>query len=505
MIQQHDFAPGHKEQVLIDSLQKIAKMGLWEMNLETDSVYWSNEVYHIHELPIGAPVPTKEAINYYHPNSKEIIEHAIHKAIHEGIGYDLELQIITAKKNVKWVRAIGIPQTSDNLKIVSVGGLFQDIHFQKVTKEALKEKQRILDLALDGSRIGIWNWDIVKDQVVWSEEMYKVYDISKNQFGGKLDDFSDIVHPDDLERVLLGIESAITEKSRYKIEFRVITQHNEIRIISTTGQVYYDLASDQPINMIGTSVNVTRQRLQEQKIKEYNETLEASIKDLQLANEELSSFTYSVSHDLRAPLRAINGFAQAIKSDNIEKLDEATTHYLSRIESNSEKLGLFIDELLRYSRMERKVHKLVSIDLNLLVQEIISDVFVHSKANFIVHDLPNMEGDKGSIIQLLTNLISNAEKYSSKEEQPTVEIGQQQDDNDGITIYIKDNGVGFNMEFKNKLFKIFQRLHNQTEFPGTGIGLAICAKVVKAHGGFIWADSALGQGTTFFIHFKTNS
>ena len=246
--------------------------------------------------------------------------------------------------------------------------------------------------------------------------------------------------------------------------------------------------------------DITNQKKADQKIKQLNADLNQNLDQLKETNKELESFSYSVSHDLRAPLRAINGYANIIREDYKDNLDDELMRLLQVIQNNAKKMGVLIDDLLAFSKLGRKEVVKTSITTVPMVKQIISELNggVKDKVNFKFGQLLPLEGDYTLLYQVFVNLISNAVKYSSKKESPQVEIGSYPSDNN-ITYYVKDNGTGFNMEYAHKLFGVFQRLHTDAEFEGTGVGLAIVQRVIAKHGGKVWAEGETGKGATFYF------
>jgi len=222
---------------------------------------------------------------------------------------------------------------------------------------------------------------------------------------------------------------------------------------------------------------------------------------LESANKELGSFSYSVSHDLRAPIRAINGYSKILLEDYAQKLDEDGEKVLQSIIHNSKKMGLLIDDLLAFSKLGRKPVTVIPIDMDLLVKSIQEELLFEKGAItpiIEIQALPSALGDKSLIKQVWINLISNAIKYSSYNKNSKISIGASVHDN-MISYFVKDNGAGFDMQYYDKLFGVFQRLHAQEEFEGTGIGLAIVQKIIHRHNGLVWAESELDKGATFYF------
>ena len=234
-------------------------------------------------------------------------------------------------------------------------------------------------------------------------------------------------------------------------------------------------------------VDITERKKIEEKLKE--------------VNKELDSFTYSVSHDLRAPLRAISGYAKILNEDYSSVIDAEGRRVVNVISNNAKKMGQLIDDLLAFSRLGRQSIVSVRIDMTSIIQSIKEDLLLFSNHNNIhitIQELINPTGDSNMIKVVMTNLLSNAIKYSSKKDEILIEIGSYRKEKN-IVYYIKDNGAGFDMQYYDKLFGVFQRLHSTTEFEGTGVGLAIVQRIIKKHGGKVWAESKPDVGSTFYF------
>ncbi|MBI2279170.1 MAG: response regulator [Bacteroidetes bacterium] len=220
--------------------------------------------------------------------------------------------------------------------------------------------------------------------------------------------------------------------------------------------------------------------------------------ELKNANKELDAFTYSVSHDLRAPLRAVNGYAEMLNEDYGTHLDDEGKRLIENINYYAKKMGALIDDLLAFSRLGRKEIQVSEIDMNEMVEGVLIEMnkSITHNAKIKIGKLHQVNADYGLLHQVMFNLISNAIKYSSKKEHPIIEISSNEK-NGKIVFSIKDNGAGFNMKYADKLFGVFQRLHSQEEFEGTGVGLAIVQRVISKHKGNVWAEGNINEGATF--------
>lgn len=240
---------------------------------------------------------------------------------------------------------------------------------------------------------------------------------------------------------------------------------------------------------------------QEEALKRAHEALEQHVEDLKTANEELRSFSYSVSHDLRAPLRVISGYSNILLEDYGTKLDEEGKKIINTIVRNTNKMSDLIDDILDFSRLTRQEKDPRPVDMNKMVDTVYSELTEHltdRKIRFVGQKVEKALGDEIMIRQLLVNLLGNAVKYTRPCDEVVIEFGGYRKNGDYV-YYVKDNGVGFDDTYKGKLFGVFQRLHKETEFEGTGIGLAIANKVVRQHGGRIWGEGKPGKGASFYF------
>ncbi len=231
------------------------------------------------------------------------------------------------------------------------------------------------------------------------------------------------------------------------------------------------------------------------------EEKEKRTNELEAAVKELESFSYSVSHDLRAPLRAINGFTQVLAEDFLPQADAEAQIYLDEIIANSRKMGQLIDNLLDFARVGKLMVDQSEVNIDLLVEMVIKELRQAEptrKIAIILNPLPAVKGDKNMLKQVFVNLISNAFKYTSKTSNPQIEIGAFRE-GDFYTYFVKDNGAGFDMRYYEKLFGVFQRLHSNNEFDGNGVGLAIIQKIINKHNGKVWAEGKVNEGACFYI------
>jgi PAS domain S-box-containing protein len=389
------------------------------------------------------------------------------------------------------------------------GALFRGAHREmRARRDAeadLLEANRFLDSLIENLPVMVFVKDAQTLRYVrQNRATLELLGLSKEEVIGKLDrDFlpaeqADFVLARDREVLAAGRLVNVPEQS---IDSRL----HGVRILNTMKMPIFD-ESGKPKFLLGISVDITERKLAEGAMRELNAELQAKAAQLEATNKELESFTYSVSHDLRAPLRAIDGFALMLEEDYEDRLEGEGMRYLSVVRENSRKMGLLIDDLLTFSRLGRQPVARSEVNVDSLVREVVEEVlnveFLGDRArtaavpHIEVDPLPPAHGDRGLLRQVWTNLIANAVKYSSKAAQPLIQVSGRQVGSENHYC-VRDNGVGFNMQYAGQLFHVFQRLHRADEFGGTGVGLAIVHRVVTRHGGRVWAEGQVDQGAVF--------
>lgn len=291
------------------------------------------------------------------------------------------------------------------------------------------------------------------------------------------------------------------------IEYVIINQ--QIRVHENMGmgvEIYFGgnkhfITADrlQILNLLLSTYEAAIQKNRE--LTRAQDDLRRSNAAMEAANKELEAFSYSISHDLRAPLRAIDGFSGILLEDYSDKLDEDGNRLLEVVRQNAQNMGQLIDDLLAFSRLGRKAVEPSPIDMTDLAKSVFEELNASDserRPQLKIENIPPAQGDRALMRQVFVNLLSNATKYSRLKDQPLIEVGGSTENGNNI-YYVKDNGAGFDMQYANKLFGVFQRLHGPEEFEGTGVGLAIVQRIIHRHGGRVWAEGKVNEGATFYF------
>ncbi len=489
---------------------EIADLGYWEYDIIKDEYTFNDHFYKVYRT-------SADEMGGYHMNAEQFSERFLHPDDMDLINSEIQLAIDTDDPNFSRHLEHRIQYLNGETGYVSVNffvvkdkngrtvksyGANQIITDRKRAELAIKEKEGALQKAFEISAIGPYRYNIMLDEYEWSDRAIQVIGFPSDQVPLNFESFLALMPPDDQQLLLQKIKIA-ARTGQLDIEHRIHI-NGAVKWLRFISHQEND-EQGQPLNSIGIVKDITVRKLAEMKLADNQEQLERLVKErtfqLENTNKELEAFAYSISHDLRAPLRHINGFANILK----RKLGEAPDNvreYIELITESSKRMGTMIDGLLDFSRLGRKNPKKASVDLNKIVREVIQNFkpdTEHRKISWNIHPLPVIQGDPELLKIVFENLISNAIKYTQTTPDAVIEINSLPTHEQNCCIYIKDNGVGFDMNYADKLFGVFQRLHNDEEFEGTGIGLAHAQQIVKKHGGDIRATGTPGLGATFYV------
>ena len=495
-------------------------IGIWEWNLVTRELIWDDsmfELYHIRrEDFVGTDQAWRAAL---HPDDLGRGDQEIVDAIAGKKPLDTVFRVVWPNGEIRYIKAVAKVFRDEQGNPMRMLGTNNDITDHK------QAEAKILGLNAELER-----------RVAERTQELNAANAALTNFKTALDEHANVTITDRQGNITYVNDQfcALSQYSRAELlgqNHRIINSHHhpqeffrELWETITAGRVWRgeicNRAKDgsllwmsttivpflgpdaRPVQYIGIRSDITPLKVAEQNIQKLNAELNVRAAKLEMANKELASFSYTVAHDMRTPLRAIDGYARMALVDCATLLDDNGRRLLNLIGSEAKRMGRLIDDLLAFSRISRQQNEPVAIDMRKLAQEVYNELIAREPGrtvHFHLQELPAAQGSPALIQQVWVNLISNALKFTRKRPEASIEIGAQVGA-DGVWVYhVKDNGDGFDMRHSNKLFGVFQRLHNNADYEGTGIGLALVQRILERHGGRIWAEAELGKGARFYF------
>jgi PAS domain S-box-containing protein len=386
-------------------------------------------------------------------------------------------------------------------------GVSVDITELKRAEAALRRSRDELARAQAVAHIGNYSWDLVNDVSTWSEELYHITGCEEREPGFDL--MASLLHPDDRECVLAAGQRAREEGEVFEVEYRIIRPDGEVRWLRDRAETIICDAEGEPQHMFGTVQDITARKEAERELARYATALERS-------NEDLQQFAYTVSHDLKEPLRMVTSYLRLLRERYQGHFDAMADEFIAFAVDGAERMDRMIEDLLAYSRVQTQGEAITPTDAEDVLARVLQGLYFEIEATDaeVTHDaLPTVLADETQLVQLFQNLVSNALKFHRKGVPPRVHISAEQhppptaEDRSGGKLVashvcrfsVRDNGIGIASQHHARIFGVFERLHTQEEYEGTGIGLAICKRIVERHGGRIWIESEEGRGTTFYF------
>lgn len=490
--------------------QKIARIGNWNWDMEEDVITWSHQNYQIFGQEKDFEPNFESLMSLTHPDDREPFKEDVDRAIKEHTDHDFIHRIVLNDgKEVRYIHERGEVFYDEKGKPIRMAGTSQDVTEIKKREEAILLERKQLQEIISKAPVAAAMLDTNMKYITASEQWYEVYQIPDQRNIIGLHHTEIFSKPTSIPKWLDYQDEVMngTEMSDHRYKFEL--NDGKVQWLSWKLLPYYDNPEEIGGAIIYTS-DITAEVEYRQKIEHLNEELERKVKlrtqELKQVNEELESFSYSISHDLRAPLRSINGFADVLKEEFGDQLEDEGLRLLGIIKDSGIKMGTLIDDILTFSRLGRKELKTGKVELGMLCEQIIKEAentFPEQKIEIKMTDLPTVKADLSLIRQVFINLLFNAVKYSSKEEVSRIDIRSTENE-EQVVISIKDNGTGFDMKYHDKMFGVFQRLHSSNSFEGTGVGLAIVKRIINKHGGEVWAEGVPEEGSTFYISLPKN-
>jgi PAS domain S-box-containing protein len=430
-----------------------------------------------------------------------VLSHWLQKSISQPIIRLAETARLVSENKNYLVRADKLGRDELGQLTEAFNHMLAQIHERDLAVMANQER---LKLALRASQTGIWDWDIKSNRMNWDDFTHVLFGLRQGAFNGTYEQFVSLIHPQDRADVMHAAEETLRTGREFNVEFQVIWPDGSGHQIASRGKAIMD-ATGSPMRMTGVCLDVTERKRAEEEIRTLNAELEQRVllrtAELTASTREMEAFTYSVSHDLRAPLRHMIAFAEILEEEYTPRLDSAGRDYVHRIMLGARSMSQLVDDLLNLARIGRQALSQQTVDLGEIAEEAIADLKTELGGRTVewrVNRIPEAECDRVLIKQVFVNLLSNAVKYTRPRKIAVIEVGTSYVKGERV-IFVRDNGVGFNMEYADKLFGVFQRLHRADEFEGTGVGLATVDRILQKHGGRIWAEAELDKGATFYF------
>jgi PAS domain S-box-containing protein len=477
-------------------------VGLWEWDVPSGGLDWNAQLKAIFGLPEEAEGLTLERfVASIHDEDRERVRQAFMQALETRAEFDCEYRIVRPDGSTRWIVARGRGQYDAAGQPQRMVGTAIDVTERRLAEAALQEREARLREAQRIGHFGSWELDIPSQRVRFSDELHKIYELDRSSFGGTWQDLLGLVHPDDLPAMKEAWRKAGKAEGEFVLRHRILMADGRIKHLFVRFEVFRD-GEGKPVRALGTAQDITEQVLAREEVQRLNDGLEARVAartaELTAANRELESFAYSISHDLRAPLRGIDGFSHLLAEEYAEKLDATGRDYLERVRRAAQRMGELIDDILELSRVTRQDMRRVRVDLSQIAAEAIEErarVEPGRRVEVSIEPGCIALGDPQLLRVLMQNLLENAWKYSRKADPARIAFGRETLAGETV-FFVRDNGVGFDMKYADRLFSPFQRLHKPEEFEGSGIGLATVARVAHRHGGRVWAEASPDQGAT---------
>ncbi|WP_290708758.1 PAS domain-containing protein [Flavihumibacter sp. CACIAM 22H1] len=486
---------------LIDNTSKLARVGSWEINMSDKYIFCSKITRQILELKDGLQLRLNNRLEYIRHSSRERVRKLLQEVLFDQKPWDIEVEIRTAKGASRWVRLIGQASFHQG-RCVRIYGSIQDIHEKKLVQLQLEEANDRFERVSSATNDAIWDWDLIHNRLIWNDRFSKIFGYPVKAEGTGPNEWKDMVHPDDLPLLGKNIREATNDPEHHHIdiEFRFRRSDGSYAYVSNKGTLIRN-KEGQVIRMVGALSDISVRKNFESSLKNLNQELKRINHELAGSNAELEQFAFVASHDLQEPLRMITGFLTMLEKKYGPQLDEKANQYIYFAVDGAKRMRGIILDLLEYSRVGRMNTTRELVDANLVIKDVVQllqNQLEEKNVGLSVHPMPSLYTYKLPLQQVLQNLISNAIKYSQPGKQPLIEVSCQELDQ-YWEFSVKDNGIGIEAAFKEKVFVIFQRLNYTPEIPGSGMGLAIAKKIIDWQGGEIWVESVVGEGSIFYF------
>lgn len=474
---------------------KMAMLGYWHYPLPDGPPVWSDELYRLHGVDREAFDPAcDDAMQFVHPDDRDRVAELDRRTLDSDEAQELEYRVVLDGGAVRHFLARSQCQRDESGAAVSLFGVYQDITEAKHARQRDRERARMLALAGQAAKVGYFEVTLATGCVDLSEELYAMFGLDRSGTTLAMDDLVGVTHPDDRDRVGSAIDTAIKSRQIQSLSKRILrADTGEERLVHAWLECFYS-AEGEPERLFGVTQDVTDQREVEIRLLE-------QAAELQRTNQELGRFAFVASHDLQEPLRKVSAFGGMLAKRYGDALDADGRRILDIMVDGAARMQLLIEDLLHYSKSSNVEMQVEPVDLARVFEEVceaLSVSIAEAGAMLELDDMPVVRGDASLLRQLFQNLVSNAIKYRGSE---TLQIRiRAEQAPDGWLIRVSDNGIGFRPGDSDRIFEMFKRLHGRGQYPGTGIGLALCQRIVERHGGRITAHGKPDVGAEFEVY-----
>lgn len=496
---------------LFNDTEELLQFGTWQWDVATDKISWSEGMYRImgYDRDAAPQLSDEFYLSHVHPTDAEELRHIRSNAIATKTPFEYTYRITTHQRQQRIINIKMKFVLNERGEVVKGVAINRDVTEKTQMLHDLMHYKRIVGQKEEFLNVGNWELELGTNKMTWSDGMYQLLGYGPRDRKEDIDLFEFYrlhMQPEEIKRANNALQEILATGETYVRQSMLITKEGSVKAVEVFGKVLKD-QQGKPVKVLGTVRDVTR-------LKEYEQELEVKVQELNRSNHDLEEFAYIASHDLQEPLRKLTTFGERLKNKCADQLSEDGTLYLNRMMASAENMRLLIDNLLEFSRVTRTQNPFERRDLNEIVQHVLHDQYLEGedgKAEIQVFDLPSVEMVTPQMKQLFNNLLSNAIKFHRKGVVPKITIRSEmltKIEKDKLKlrnghlyyrIMVTDNGIGFEEAYTEKIFQLFQRLHGKAEYPGSGMGLAICRKITDNHKGLIMADSTPGLGSTFSI------
>jgi PAS domain S-box-containing protein len=492
---------------LMDDTEQKLRMGMWSWEKSSGKTEWSDGMYLLmgysrEDMPV---IEEDFFMQQISATEREEVRAKITTAIANGEEYRLEFSVDTRTGKRLYIDALGKPILNAAGELVKLTGINRDIsdqYLQALEYKANKSLQKQTEQMLN---YGVFIWDMQNDKTSWTDGLYEIFELEKT-VPITYDWYLNQVLEEDREPFDQAIKTCLNGDADFDLEYGILTARGNLKMVSSKGSLIKD-NNQVSIRMVGNTRDITA-------VKKVQNELQRNLRELNRSNLELEEFAYAASHDLQEPLRKITTFGTRLKHKFAQILGDEGAMYIDRMQVAADNMRSLIDNLLELSRVTRTNQPFEPVDLNALVTTSIADLELlidESGATVKVDELPVIDGIATQLRQMFTNLLNNALKFRRQNQSPLIVISAHKmertekeafflsPDEKYFKIDLADNGIGFDQEYEQRIFQIFQRLHGKSAYPGSGIGLSICKRIAERHNGLISAKGEEGVGAVFTI------